>query len=43
MEARCKTTADELIVHPRAKALAEREEAVNYTSAVIEVSKLFRC
>jgi hypothetical protein len=30
------TTADEVIVHPRAKALSQREAAVNYTSAAIE-------
>jgi hypothetical protein len=36
MEPLYKTTAGELVVHPRAKALTEREAAVNYTTAVIE-------
>jgi hypothetical protein len=36
MDPMYKTTADELIVHSRAKALTNRDAAVNYTSAVIE-------
>jgi hypothetical protein len=36
MEAQCTTTADELVVNLKAKALAERDAAVNYASAVIE-------
>jgi hypothetical protein len=36
MEPLYNTTADELIVNLRAKALTEREAAVNYTSAVIK-------